>query len=109
MHNGVDLKAYFEPLFAIMDGIVAGVGRNSVSGNLIKLLHHKGLRSSYSHLSELRVKVGRIFLRVSTLASREIQAEARDRICISESIDDCMNRDANSNRNLMENSLSRLN
>ena len=58
MHNGIDLEARYEPVYSVMDGMVEDIGCDRVSGNWIRLLHGDGVRSSYSHLSEIHVREG---------------------------------------------------
>jgi murein DD-endopeptidase MepM/ murein hydrolase activator NlpD len=58
-HSGIDIRAKDgAPVFSFDDGIVAGVGSDSVSGNFITINHKEGFRSSYSHLSQQDVKPG---------------------------------------------------
>jgi murein DD-endopeptidase MepM/ murein hydrolase activator NlpD len=58
LHNGIDLRAYYEPVYAVMDEMVEGVGANDLSGIWVKLLHTKNMKSSYAHLSRLHVTKG---------------------------------------------------
>lgn len=38
-HNGIDLRANYEPCYAILDGIVERIGNDKRSGNFITLRH----------------------------------------------------------------------
>jgi murein DD-endopeptidase MepM/ murein hydrolase activator NlpD len=58
LHNGIDLRAYYETVYAVMDGVVEGMGYDKVSGNWIRLRHPNGMQSSYAHLSEIKVRKG---------------------------------------------------
>lgn len=58
MHRGIDLKAYYENIYAVMDGIVTAVGRSATGGNYIKILHYGRFETSYLHLSEIYYKTG---------------------------------------------------
>lgn len=59
MHNGIDLKAHYEDIHAVLDGIVTEVGWDSKGGgNYIKINHFNRFESSYLHLSEMYYKVG---------------------------------------------------
>ena len=58
LHNGIDLCAYYEPVYAVMDGIVEAVGSDDRSGIWVKLLHADKIKSSYTHLSKLNVTKG---------------------------------------------------
>jgi murein DD-endopeptidase MepM/ murein hydrolase activator NlpD len=58
MHNGIDLRAHYESVFSIMDGIVLDIGQNHRSGLWIQVLHFGRLRSTYAHLSRIMVKKG---------------------------------------------------
>jgi murein DD-endopeptidase MepM/ murein hydrolase activator NlpD len=58
LHNGIDLRAYYEAVYAVMDGVVEGTGYDTVSGNWIRLRHPNGMQSSYAHLSEIKVRKG---------------------------------------------------
>jgi murein DD-endopeptidase MepM/ murein hydrolase activator NlpD len=58
LHNGIDLRAYYETVYAVMDGVVEGMGYDTVSGNWIRLRHPNGMQSSYAHLSEIKVRKG---------------------------------------------------
>ena len=58
LHQGIDLRAYFEPVFAVMDGVVGKAGYDERSGFFIRLNHSPLLKSSYAHLSEIKVKEG---------------------------------------------------
>jgi murein DD-endopeptidase MepM/ murein hydrolase activator NlpD len=58
LHQGIDLRAYFEPVFAVMDGLVEKAGYDERSGFFIRLNHSPLLKSSYAHLSEIKVKEG---------------------------------------------------
>lgn len=67
MHNGADLKARFEPVYAVLDGIITEAGWDSGGGgNYIKVRHSDSYSTSYLHLSEIfyhtgdRVKAGYI-------------------------------------------------
>ena len=53
-HNGIDLKADFQPVFSIADGQVINANSNAVSGNFIVISHGK-LLSHYAHLSRVLV------------------------------------------------------
>lgn len=59
MHNGIDLKADHEDVYAVLDGIVIESGWDSKGGgNYIKIKHFDRFETSYLHLSEIYYKVG---------------------------------------------------
>lgn len=58
-HNGVDLKANFENVFSVLDGIVTEAGWDvKGGGNYMKIKHSNSFVTSYLHLSEIYYKVG---------------------------------------------------
>ena len=57
LHNGLDLKAYYEPAYAMMYGEVIKVGRDKCSG-LYVTLRHGDFTVSYCHLSQPLVTQG---------------------------------------------------
>lgn len=59
MHNGIDLKAYYENVYAVMDGVVTAVGWDSRGGgNYIKIRHFNRFETAYLHLSEIYYRTG---------------------------------------------------
>ena len=56
-HNGVDLRANFEPVYAMLPGEVVSTGYESKGGNYITL-RHGSIHVSYCHLSFIGVKKG---------------------------------------------------
>lgn len=59
MHNGIDLKAHYENVYSVLDGIVTESGWDSKGGgNYIKVKHFNRFETSYLHLSELYYRVG---------------------------------------------------
>ena len=60
MHNGIDLKANYEDVHAVLDGIITESGWDSKGGgNYIKIKHFNRFETSYLHLSEIFYKVGK--------------------------------------------------
>ena len=58
-HNGADLKANYEKVYSIMDGIVTAAGWDSKGGgNYIKIKHSNSFVTSYLHLSQIYYKAG---------------------------------------------------
>lgn len=55
MHNGIDLYAENEEVYAMQDGIVKKVGYDSHSGNYV-ILQHGEYTIGYCHLSAITVK-----------------------------------------------------
>jgi murein DD-endopeptidase MepM/ murein hydrolase activator NlpD len=59
-HRAVDYAApRGTPIYAVSDGEVISVSRNSRSGNHLKLRHRNGYESSYSHLSRYAANLSR--------------------------------------------------
>ena len=59
MHYGIDLKANYEDVHAVLDGIITEAGWDSKGGgNFIKIKHFNRFETSYLHLSEIYCKVG---------------------------------------------------
>ena len=59
LHNGADLKANYEKVYSVMDGIVTASGWDPKGGgNYIKVKHSDSFETSYLHLSEIYYKVG---------------------------------------------------
>ena len=56
-HNGLDLRAKNEPVYAMMDGIVEKIGYDNRSGNYVTL-RHGNFYISYCHLSSIIVRKG---------------------------------------------------
>lgn len=56
-HNGIDLRANYEPCYAMLDGIVDRIGFDKRSGNFITL-RHGNYTVSYCHLSTIIVTKG---------------------------------------------------
>lgn len=56
-HNGIDLRANYEPCYAMLDGIVERIGSDKRSGNYITL-RHGNYTISYCHLSHILVPQG---------------------------------------------------
>ena len=56
-HNGIDLRANYEPCYAILDGIVERIVNDKRSGNFITL-RHGNYTISYCHLSHILVPQG---------------------------------------------------
>lgn len=60
-HNGIDLKASYENVYSVMDGIVTATGWDSKGGgNFIKVKHFNRFETSYLHLSEIYYRAGEI-------------------------------------------------
>ena len=61
MHNGADLKANYEKVYSVMDGVVTASGWDSKGGgNFIKIKHSDSFVTSYLHLSEIYYRVGEL-------------------------------------------------
>lgn len=59
LHNGADLKANYEKVYSVMDGIVTASGWDPKGGgNYIKVKHSNSFVTAYLHLSEIYYKVG---------------------------------------------------
>ncbi|WPO84656.1 M23 family metallopeptidase (plasmid) [Chryseobacterium sp. JJR-5R] len=59
MHNGIDLKASYENVYTVMDGIVTAAGWDPKGGgNYMKVKHFNRFETSYLHLSEMYYKPG---------------------------------------------------
>lgn len=59
LHNGVDLRANYERVFAVLDGYVMEAGWDKGGGgNYMKIRHSESYITSYLHLSEIYYKAG---------------------------------------------------
>ncbi|MGC4129878.1 MAG: M23 family metallopeptidase [Bergeyella sp.] len=59
VHDGIDLRAHYENVYSVMDGIVTETGwDNKGGGNYIKINHFGRFETAYLHLSEIYYKVG---------------------------------------------------
>jgi murein DD-endopeptidase MepM/ murein hydrolase activator NlpD len=59
MHNGIDLKANYEDVHAVLDGIITEAGWDTKGGgNYIKIKHYDRFETAYLHLSQMYYKVG---------------------------------------------------
>lgn len=59
MHYGVDFRANYENVYAVLDGVVVESGWDSKGGgNYIKIRHGDRFETSYSHLSKIYYKKG---------------------------------------------------
>ena len=63
-HNGIDLRANYEPCYAMLDGTVDRIGFDKRSGNFITL-RHGNYTVSYCHLSRIIVTKG-MFVKAGT-------------------------------------------
>ena len=57
-HNGIDLAAHYEPVYAMLDGIVTEVGSTPSAGKYVTLQHGTDLEVTYMHLSRIHVTKG---------------------------------------------------
>ena len=57
-HNGIDLAAHYEPVYAMLDGIVTEVGITPSAGKYVTLQHGTDLEITYMHLSRIHVTKG---------------------------------------------------
>lgn len=61
IHNGIDLKAHYENVYAVMDGMVTETGWDSKGGgNFIKVKHYGRFETAYLHLSEIYYRAGEL-------------------------------------------------
>ena len=59
MHNGIDLGANYENVYAVLDGVVSEAGwDNKGGGNYIKVRHSNRFETSYLHLSAMYYRAG---------------------------------------------------
>ena len=57
LHSGTDLAARYEPVYAILSGMVSAAGENEILGKYVKI-DHGGMQSIYGHLSSVLVSKG---------------------------------------------------
>ena len=57
-HNGIDLAAHYEPVYAMLDGTVTEVGSNPSAGKFVTLKHSPDLEVTYMQLSRIHVTKG---------------------------------------------------
>ena len=57
-HNGIDLAANYEPVYAMLDGTVTEVGITHSAGKYVTLQHGPALEITYMHLSRIHVTRG---------------------------------------------------
>ncbi|MFN3773441.1 M23 family metallopeptidase [Cloacibacterium normanense] len=59
LHNGIDLSASYEDVYAVLDGIVSESGYDeNGGGKYMKILHSNRFETSYLHLSNIYYKKG---------------------------------------------------
>lgn len=58
MHNGIDLRAYYQPVYAVLDGVISGVGWDAKGGGIYIKVKHQNFETTYCHLSEVYYNVG---------------------------------------------------
>lgn len=58
MHNGTDMKAYYENVYAVLDGVVTESGNSRRGGKFIKVRHSDSFVTSYLHLSDVYYRAG---------------------------------------------------
>ena len=59
LHNGADLKANYEKVYSVMDGVVTASGWDPKGGgNYIKVKHSNSFVTAYLHLEEIYYQVG---------------------------------------------------
>lgn len=58
MHNGIDLKATYERVYAVMDGQIIETGFDTNKGRYIRILHSDKFETWYFHLSEIYYQKG---------------------------------------------------
>ncbi|MFC3560168.1 M23 family metallopeptidase [Pedobacter jamesrossensis] len=56
-HSGIDLSARYEPVYAILSGVVNATGEDEIIGKYVKI-DHGGMQSIYGHLSSVWVGKG---------------------------------------------------
>lgn len=56
-HSGIDLKAWYEPVYAVADGIVTKAGWGNAEGFYV-VINHGGAETIYCHLSKLLCSQG---------------------------------------------------
>lgn len=56
-HSGIDLSARYEPLYAILPGVVNATGEDKIIGKYVKI-DHGSVLSIYGHLSSVLVNKG---------------------------------------------------
>lgn len=59
MHNGLDLKAYYEPVYSMLPGEVVRVGEDSRSGKYVTV-QTANYTVSYCHLSQAIATIGSV-------------------------------------------------
>jgi murein DD-endopeptidase MepM/ murein hydrolase activator NlpD len=62
LHTGIDLRAGYEIVHAIAQGIIMKQGYDARSGNFVVIYHGNGIESIYCHLSKFLKKPGAIVL-----------------------------------------------
>lgn len=58
-HRGIDLKAYYEPVYSVKPGRVVFAGRWGGYGLTVIVRHSSGFKTLYGHLSNIYVKIGK--------------------------------------------------
>lgn len=58
-HTGIDLKAYYEPVYCIADGVVSFAGQGDIEGNYV-IIDHGQVSSVYCHLNKSLCKTGEV-------------------------------------------------
>lgn len=57
-HNGVDLRADYQPVYSISKGVVARTGKDKRSGNYVVINNFGGIETVFCHLAKILVKTG---------------------------------------------------
>jgi murein DD-endopeptidase MepM/ murein hydrolase activator NlpD len=60
LHNGIDLKANFVPVYAVASGIISAATYDDKAGIYCKINHGDSIETVYAHLSMLFVKKGNL-------------------------------------------------
>ena len=60
-HSGIDLRARYEDVFAMFDGVVSETGENTKAGKYVRL-RYGNITICYCHLSRIHVRKGDIVL-----------------------------------------------
>jgi murein DD-endopeptidase MepM/ murein hydrolase activator NlpD len=58
LHNGIDLKANYVPVYAVASGIISTATYDGKAGLYCKINHGDSIQTVYAHLSMLFVKKG---------------------------------------------------